>query len=394
MTSAYLIAAARTPQGRLLGALSHLSAPQLAARAIASVMESSGLSQVDQVILGHVVAAGVGQAPARQAATFARLSETVGAVSINKVCGSGLYSVMLADMAIRAGEYQAVIAGGMESMSRAPYLLPNLRVGNKYGSIPMIDALDSEGLVCAQLARSMGSIAEQLAQRLRIDRQSQDKWAMQSHQRAVTAQQSGRFVNEIVAIESVRGKETCLCTEDESPRGNASLETLGRLAPVFATPAEGGSVTAGNSSSLADGAAAVAVVGEQMLKELTVPWAFRLVGHVTCAGPHIDIFTAPVRAVNELLRKTGRSIHDIDLVEINEAFAVQTLACIQQLQVDESKVNVHGGAIALGHPLGASGTRILVTLIHALLSREQSRGIATLCLGGGEAVALMIERVQ
>ena len=394
MSTAYIIAAVRTPQGKLLGALASQSAPQLAAHAIRRAIELSQVSAFDQaidhVILGNVVSAGVGQAPARQAATLAGLSNSIGAITINKVCGSGLASVMLADMAIRAGEYHTVVAGGMESMSQAPHLLAGSRHGIKYGSAQLIDALDSEGLNCAHLKQSMGCIAEQVARSLNIDRQSQDAWALRSHQRAIAAQQSGRFASEVVPIAITVGKQSFTCQIDEPPRAECSLESLARLSPAFAPQ---GSVTAGNASSLADGAAAVVVVDDAALKKLNPDWAFRIVGHATVAGPHTEIFTAPARAVQALLHKTGRQMSDVDLLEINEAFAVQTIACMDALHADEAKVNVNGGAIALGHPLGASGARVLVTLIHELVARRQSIGIATLCLGGGEAVALMIERV-
>ena len=254
MTSAYIIAAARTPQGKLLGSLSSQTAPQLASHAIARIVQQTQLSALDQVILGNVVSAGVGQAPARQAATLAGLASSIGAVTINKVCGSGLFSVMLADWAIRAGEYRAVIAGGMESMSRAPHLLPGSRMGHKYGPTNLVDALDSEGLMCAQLRQSMGLVAEQLAQRLQIDRAAQDQWALRSHQLAAAAEQAGKFVDQIVPVELKLGKQPVLCQQDETIRADSSLESLGRLAPAFAAA---GSVTAGNASSLADGAAAV-----------------------------------------------------------------------------------------------------------------------------------------
>lgn len=390
MPTAYIIAAARTPQGKLLGALASQSAPQLASQAIRKVIQQCDLPPVDQVIMGNVVSAGIGQAPARQAATLAALPNSVGAVTINKVCGSGLYSVMLADLAIRAGEYRTVIAGGMESMSRAPHLLLGSRMGHKYGTAPLVDALDSEGLVCAHLKQSMGTVAEQVAQRLNIDRRTQDTWAASSHQRAIAAQQSGRFVDQLVPVEVKLGKQTVVCDQDETPRADCSLDALARLSPAFDAQ---GTVTAGNASSLADGAAALVVVDESTLRELKPAWAFRIVNHVAFAGPHSDIFTAPAHAVKQLLAKAQCSLGDIDLLEINEAFAVQTIACIRQLQADESKVNVNGGAIALGHPLGASGARVLVTLIHELMARRQAIGVATLCLGGGEAVALMIERV-
>ena len=389
MTSAYIIAAARTPQGKLLGTLASQSAPKLASHAIGRLVQQSHLPFIDQVVLGNVVSAGIGQAPARQAATLAGLESSIGAVTINKVCGSGLFSVMLADMAIRAGEYRTVIAGGMESMSRAPHLLLGSRTGHKYGPAQLVDALDSEGLVCAHLQQSMGLVAEALAQRLQIERRSQDEWAVRSHGLAAAAQNAGKFADQIVPVEVKIGKQITLCQHDETIRIDCSIDSLGRLAPAFDAS---GSVTAGNASSLADGAAAVTVVDEATYRSSRPVWAFRIVAHVTTAGPHADIFTAPALAVQELLRKTHRTLGDVDLLEINEAFAVQTLACIRELHADESKVNVNGGAIALGHPLGASGTRILVALIHELLARQQSTGIATLCLGGGEAVALMIER--
>ncbi len=275
-------------------------------------------------------------------------------------------------------------------MSRAPHLLCGSRAGHKYGPVTMLDALDSEGLVCAHLEQSMGCVAEQLAKAQSIDRQTQDMWALRSHQRAAAAQASGRFGDEIVPIEVKLGKQTTVFQQDETIRTDCSLAALGRLSPAFDA---NGSVTAGNASSLADGAAALAVVDEATFQRLNPSWAFRIVAHTNIAGAHGDIFTAPAGAVKALLSKTKRSLAEVDALEINEAFAVQTIACVDQLKADESKVNVNGGAIALGHPLGASGARVLVTLIYELLAREQSTGIATLCLGGGEAVAIMIERV-
>jgi acetyl-CoA C-acetyltransferase len=391
MSTAYLIAAARSPQGRLLGQLSPLSAPQLASRTIARVTCDCPTEFIDHVILGNVVSAGIGQAPARQAATLAGLPAAIGAVTVNKVCGSGLYSVILADMSIRAGEYRAVVAGGMESMSQAPHLLRGSRQGIKFGTGTLVDSLDSEGLVCAQLNVEMGTIADSLADKRKIDRREQDAWAARSHQLAIAAQQAGRFADQIVPIEIKTSKQTTICQQDESPRADCTTDSLGRLRPAF-DPL--GTVTAGNASSLADGAAALLVVNDESLSQMNPPWAFRIVGHVTTAGPHADLFTAPAVAIDELLRRTKRTLHDVDLLEINEAFAVQALACLRDLQVDETKVNVNGGAIALGHPLGASGARILVALIHELVARQQACGIAALCLGGGEAVALMIERVR
>lgn len=400
MPTAYIIAAARSPQGKFLGGLSTLTAPQLGGHAIAAVCQRAELdgASIDQVMMGQVITGGAGQAPARQASTLAGLPSHVGAVTLNKVCGSGLYSIMLADLAIRAGEYQRVIAGGMESMSGAPHIMRGGRVGWKYGAGQLIDALDIDGLRCAHLDLAMGSIAEQVAKEHGISRRDQDAWSLRSHQRALAAQAAGRWSSEIVPIQVRDGKTEVLRTVDECPRAGSSLESLAKLSPAFGLPpaAESGeysaSVTAGNSSSLADGAAAVAVVDEATMLALRPAWAFKIVSHTNLAGDHGNIFTAPAHAVSQLLAKTGRRLADIDLLEINEAFASQTVACVRLLGADEAKVNANGGAIALGHPLGASGARILVTLLHTLLDQNKSSGIATLCLGGGEAVAMLIER--
>lgn len=403
MASSYIVAGCRTPQGKYLGGLASLSSVELGGQVLNATVERAQLdpASVDQVIMGQVIPAGVGQAPARQASVLGGLPTSVGAVTVNKVCGSGLYAVMLADMGIRAGEYQRVLAGGMESMSRAPHLLRQGRGGWKYGEQPLLDAIDIDGLRCSKLNLSMGCVAEWTAMDARVTRQDQDAWAVRSHQRAVAAQDENAFVPEIVPVTAMEARQPVVRQVDEGPRHDCSLESLAKLKPVFMSPlldAQGqsnyqASVTAGNASSLSDGAAALLIVDEATMHRLKPRWAFRIAGHCAFAGEHQSIFTAPVDAVRQLLNKQRMSLSDVDLFEFNEAFASQTLACIRQLGIDEDRVNVRGGAIALGHPLGCSGARVLVTLLHLLVDLGLTRGIATLCLGGGEAVALMVERV-
>jgi acetyl-CoA C-acetyltransferase len=307
----------------------------------------------------------------------------------------------MADMGIRAGEYRRVIAGGMESMSQAPHLLRQGRTGWKYGEQSLYDAVDIDGLRCAHLGMAMGCIAEWVAKDSKIARVEQDAWSVRSHQRAMAATQAGHFESEIVPVPTMEGRNPIVRNRDENPRADCSVEGLAKLKSVFVselvrTPDEAydGTVTAGNASTLSDGAAAVVVVDEATFTANTSPWAFRIVGHACFAGDHRSIFTAPVGAVKSLLAKTNIPIDRIDLIEINEAFAAQTLACIDLLQLDPERVNVNGGAIAIGHPLGCSGARVLVTLMHNLIASERQFGIATLCLGGGEAVAMLIERVR
>lgn len=403
MDSAYIIAGCRTPQGRFLGGLSSLRSTELAGHVIRETVGRAKLepASIDQVIVGQVISAGAGQAPARQASTYGGLPSSVGAVTVSKVCGSGLYSVMMADMAVRAGVYHRVLAGGMESMSQAPHLLRSGRAGWKYGEQPLLDAIDIDGLRCVQEGVAMGCIAEWVAMDAEISRQEQDQWAVRSHQRAVAAQDGREFDAEIAPISVLESKKTVLCSADEGPRRDCNAERLANLSPVFVSPLVAppgaekyrGTVTAGNSSTLGDGAAAVIVVDKAMYSSHPTEWAFRIVDHCSHASEHRKIFTAPVGAVQKLLYRSKMSLAEIDLFEINEAFAVQTLACIRELGVDADCVNVCGGAIALGHPLGCSGTRVLVTLLHQLVSRGLRRGIAALCLGGGEAVAMLVERV-
>jgi acetyl-CoA C-acetyltransferase len=388
--SAYLLSARRTPTGKFLGKLSSLSAPKLAAPAIAAALADSGLEaeRIDEVILGNVLTAGVGQAPARQAALGAGIPERVPALTINKVCGSGLKAVMLADQAIRAGDAQVVIAGGMESMSQAPHLLMGSRTGWKYGPQMMVDSLIHDGLFCAMGQTGMGNIADETGRRFHVEREESDTFSLASHHKAAAAQQAGKFAAEIVPLEVTLGRTTEQVTTDEGPRPETTPEALRKLKPAF-DPS--GTVTAGNASQLSDGAAALVVASEAVARAAKTPFKARIVATASAAMAPADLFVAPVAAMQQALAKAKLRPQDIDLVELNEAFAVQCLACLKQLDFPPEKVNVHGGAIALGHPIGASGARILVTLLHALADRRLTRGLAALCLGGGGAVALVVE---
>jgi acetyl-CoA C-acetyltransferase len=387
----YVVAGIRTPIGKLLGGLSTLPAPKLGAAAISAALERAGVAAdaVDEVIFGNVLQAGVGQAPARQAALLAGLPPTVAAVTVNKVCGSGLKAVMLADQAIRCGDARVIVAGGMESMSRAPHLLTGVRGGWKYGHERALDHMIHDGLWCAFENQAMGAAADYTARTFDVSRADQDAWSAESHRRAVAARDAGKFLAEIVPIGVSIGKNASIVDADEGPRADSSPEKLAGLKPAF-DPA--GTVTAGNASQISDGGAAVIVVDDVVRKTLDTPWAFRIVAATTSGVAPKDIFIAPVEAVRKCLAKAKRSVGDVDLFEINEAFASQTLACARELKVDPARLNVHGGAIALGHPIGASGARVLVTLMHALADRGKSSGLATLCLGGGNAVAMLIER--
>ncbi|MBX3423349.1 MAG: acetyl-CoA C-acyltransferase [Pirellulaceae bacterium] len=393
MNTAWIVSGARTPIGKYLGELAHHSAPRLAGFAIEAAVAKAAArgsatwnpDRIDEVIVGQVVSAGAGQAPARQAALLGGIPNSTGCATVNKVCGSGLYAVMLADRAIRSGAASVVVAGGMESMSQAPHLLRGGRAGWKYGAGSLLDAVELDGLTCASNHVPMGCYAEQVAQQHGISRREQDEWSLQSHLRAVAAGQSGAFADEIVAVPGLRGESVAV---DGSPRADSSADRLAKLKPAFQSD---GSVTAGNASSLSDGAAAVVVVDQQQLEQIKPSLAFRIVGAAVHAAAPSELFTAPVGAIQRLLRTTARNLGDIDLFEINEAFASQTLACMKLLDISPDKLNVHGGAIALGHPIGCSGARVLVTLMHALVRHQKSLGVASLCLGGGEAVALMIE---
>ena len=369
----------------------HLTAPELAAPVIANALRRAAIdaASVDEVILGHVLSAGVGQAPARQAALKAGLPPTVGAAGVNKVCGSGLKAVMLADQAIRAGDAQLIVAGGMESMSRAPYLLAGVRQGWKFGNQQAIDSMLYDGLWCPFENCAMGDEADYIALAHSISRADQDAFALESHRRAVAAATAGDFAAEIVPISIHTAKESKQIDHDEGPRADTTLEVLARLKPSFNTA---GSVTAGNASQLSDGAAALVVASESVARRHESPLRARIVAQATAGVPPKEIFIAPVRAVEAVLAKSGLKLSDIDLIEMNEAFAAQCVACMRALGLDSARLNVRGGAIALGHPIGASGARVLVTLMHALAARGLKRGLVAVCLGGGNAVAMIIER--
>ncbi len=391
MTDAFLLAAARTPIGKYLGALSDVSAPQLGALAIAEALRRAHVppERVDEVILGNVLQAGLGQNPARQAALKAGLPDTVAAFTVNKVCGSGLKAVMLAAQAIRAGDAELLVAGGMESMSRAPYLLFGARSGWKLGDQKAVDAMIHDGLWCAFECWHMGEAAEHIATKCGISRAEQDRFALQSQQRATAAWARNVFEPEVVPVTVGSGAKAKTVTRDEGFRPETTAEALARLKPAFR---EGGSVTAGNASTLSDGAAALVVASPRAAERLGTRPLARVVAYATSGIAPKDIFLAPVAAVRQVLDRAGLRLGDIDLFEMNEAFAAQMLACGKELQLDESRLNVNGGAIALGHPIGASGARVLVTLLYALEQRGLKRGLAALCLGGGNAVAMVVER--
>lgn len=388
MRDVFILSAVRTPIGKFLGGLSELPAPKLGAVTIAEALKRAQVdpARVDEVIMGHVVQAGVGQNPARQAALHAGLPNTIAAVTINKVCGSGLKAVMMAAQAIKAGDADLVVAGGMESMSRAPFLLPNVRQGYKYGDQKTVDALVHDGLWCPFENWPMGEAAEHIATKCGVTRGDQDRFSAQSHQRASAAWEAGVFQDEVVPVTVGSGAKAKTISRDEGMRPDSTAELLAKLKPAFR---ENGCVTAGNASQLSDGAAAL-VVGSE--RAGGTPLA-RIVSYATSGVHPKDIFIAPVTAIRMAADKAKLSLADIDLFELNEAFAAQMLACNVDLKIDEAKINVHGGAIALGHPIGASGARVLTTLVYALKRRGAKRGLASLCLGGGNAVAMVVELV-
>ena len=391
MSDAYIIAGVRTPIGKFLGGLSSLSAPELGGLVIREALSRSGIdaAQVDEVIMGQVLTAGVGQAPARQAALLAGLPDTVSALTINKMCGSGLQAAMLAAQAIRAGDAAVVVAGGMESMSRAPHLLRGGRDGWKLGDGKLEDSMILDGLWCAIEGCHMGSHADHIARKFEVTRADQDQFAVDSQAKASAAIQSGKFQAEILPVTVKSKKAEVVVSQDEGPRTDTDLAGLAKLRPAFNPD---GTVTAGNASTLNDGAAAVVVVDKTIAASVDSPWKARVVAYHTSGVAPRDIFIAPVTAVQGVLAKARLTIEDIDLFELNEAFAAQMVACARELRIDPAKINVHGGAIALGHPIGASGARVLVTLLSALEQRGLKRGLVSLCLGGGNAVAMIVER--
>ena len=397
--TAVIVGAARLPTGRFLGGLAPLSAPELGGRAIAAAVERSGVEPdaIEDVIMGNVIQAGVGQAPARQAAIAAGLPPTIPAVTINKVCGSGLKAVMLAAQAIRAGDARVVVAGGMESMSNAPYLLRGHREGVKFGDRTLVDGLVHDGLWCSFGGCHMGGHAEYTALKAEVTRQEQDEFAVGSHRKAIAAIDAGEFGAELVPVEIATRRGKVTIDTDEPPRRDTSLDALGRLKPAFAgdAPPEVAepSVTAGNAPGLNDGAAATVVTSEAFARAHGLDILARIRAYSVGATAPRDLFFAPIDAVRRLMEGEGTTIGDYDLIEVNEAFAVQAIADARALEMDLERVNVRGGAIALGHPIGASGAKILTTLLYAMRDRDADTGLATLCLGGGNAVALSVERI-
>ena len=391
-----IVGAARTPIGKYLGALASLSAPELGGIAIREALRRSGIpgDQVNEVIMGHVLQGGTGQAPGRQALIKSGIPSSVSAVTVNKVCGSGLKAVMLAAQSIKAGDAQVVVAGGQESMSNAPHYLYNHRGGVKIGDQTLVDGMIKDGLWCSVCDTHMGGHAEYTAKKGGVSRQRQDEFAVASHRKAVAAQAAGKFAAEIVPVEIPGRKGPTVVSIDEGPRADASLDSLAKLRPAFPSK-DGGdlTVTAGNASTLNDGGAAVIVTSESYARANGLTILGRIDAYASGAVDPQDLFFAPITAVGNLMKKDGTTIGDYDLIEANEAFASQALADGDALTWDWDRVNVHGGAIALGHPIGASGARVLITLLHALADRGATRGLATLCLGGGDAVALSVSRI-
>jgi acetyl-CoA C-acetyltransferase len=387
----YILSAARTPIGKFGGGLSTTPAVELGAVAIRAAVDRAGVApeKVDETIMGQVLQAGSGQAPARQAALKAGLPEGVSATTINKVCGSGLKAVMMGASAIRAGDADLIVAGGMESMNMAPYLLPQARTGYRLGNGTIVDSTVHDGLWCSTCNVHMGMHAERVAAKHDVGREAQDAFALRSHERAIAAQEAGRFDEEIAPVTVPGKKGDTLISVDESPRADTSAEALAKLKPAFQP--DGGTVTAGNAPGITDGAAAV-VIGTEEALDGGQPMA-RITGYAQADVAPEWLFEAPITGVRRLIEKVGGSVDDFDLIEINEAFAAQVLADGNELGFDWDRVNVNGGAIALGHPIGASGARVLTTLLFELRRRGGGKGLATLCLGGGGAVAMAVETV-
>ncbi|MEW6212498.1 MAG: acetyl-CoA C-acetyltransferase [Acidobacteriota bacterium] len=394
MTDAVILSGARTPVGKLLGALKDLSAVDLGVIAARAAIERAGIdpAEVDEVILGNVVQAGNGQNPARQVALRAGIPDSVAALTINKVCGSGLKAVMLAANSIRVGEIQIAVAGGMESMTRAPYLLRRAREGYRMGNGELIDSMIYDGLWCAFDDWHMGNTGEVVAERYRVSREEQDAYALASHRKAIAAMKEGRFDAEIVPVEIKQKKgQSLLVSHDEGPREDTTLEALSKLRPAFK---EGGTVTAGNAPPVNDGAAALVVASSEAAERMGRKPLARIVAQATSGMEPKLVMMAPVTAIQKTLERAGWKLSDVDLIELNEAFSVQAVAITRELGIDANRLNVNGGAVALGHPIGASGARILVTLLYEMQRRAARRGVAALCLGGGNAVAMAVETVS
>jgi acetyl-CoA C-acetyltransferase len=392
MKEIVILGGARTPIGSFLGALSSFSAPRLGSVAIKCALENSGVKpeQVQQVLMGNVLQAAIGQAPARQAGIGAGIPVESGAVTINKVCGSGLKAVMYAANDIRCGEYDLAVAGGMESMSNAPYALPQARTGYRMGNGKMIDTMVHDGLWDPYGDKHMGNCAETCVAKYNFSRQQQDEFSLESYRRAQDATKNGKFKKEIAVVEIASKKGTSVVVDDEEPF-NAPLDKMGSLKPAFQK--DGGTVTAANASKINDGAAALIVTSAEYAAQNGLKPMARIVAQGTAAQEPEWFTTAPAKAIDIVLRRAGMTVDDIDLFEINEAFAAVALAAMVDAKIPHEKMNVHGGAVALGHPIGASGARILVTLLHALEDRNLKRGMAAICIGGGEAAAMIVERL-
>jgi acetyl-CoA C-acetyltransferase len=393
MRQPVIISATRTAIGKFQGALKSFTAPQLGSIVVRAAVERAGLdpSQIDEVIMGCALQAGLGQNPARQAALGAGLPDKVSALTVNKVCGSGLKAVMLAAQSIALSDNDMIVAGGMESMSNAPYLLMKARDGYRMGDGEIVDSMIHDGLWCAFDHWHMGETGEVVAGKYDIARQRQDEYALGSQRKAVAAIKSGRFKDEITPVEIPQRKGAPLVFDaDEGPREDSSLDALAKLKPAFRPD---GTVTAGNASTINDGAAACVVTSEEIARELGRAPLVRIVAQATSGVEPKLVMMAPVEAVRKVAAKAGWDLKSVDLFELNEAFSSQSVALIEQLKLDPEKVNVNGGAVALGHPIGASGARVLVTLIHEMIKRRAGRGLLSLCLGGGNAVALAVERL-
>jgi acetyl-CoA C-acetyltransferase len=389
---AVIISAVRTPVGKFLGALKGFKATELGAIVVREAVKRAGVDPeaVDEVIMGCVIQAGLGQNPARQAALHGGLPDTVSAVTVNKVCGSGLKAIMMAAQGVQLGDTEIVVAGGMESMSNAPYLLPKAREGYRLGNGTLVDTVINDGLWCAFDDQHMGCTGEVVSERFHVSREEQDEYALNSHRKASAAIKSGKLRDEIVPVEIKQRKgPPVIFDTDEPVREDTSLESLGKLKPAFK---EGGTVTAGNAPGVNDGASAVVVTSTERSKSLGVEPLARIVGQATSGIEPKLVMMAPVEAIKRLLKKTGWSLSDVDLIELNEAFAVQAVAITRELDLDPEKLNVNGGAVALGHAIGQSGSRILTTMLYEMKRRDAHRGIAALCLGGGNAVAMAVER--
>jgi acetyl-CoA C-acetyltransferase len=389
MSHAVILKVLRTPIGKFQGGLSALSAPELAAPVVKELLSRFPGLPVGEAIFGNVVSAGVGQAPARQAALKGGLPSSVAALTLNKVCGSGLKAIQLAASGVLLGDHEAILAGGMESMTNAPYLLPKLRAGARMGHTEAKDSMILDGLWCAMTNQSMGATGELVAQKYGVSRAEQDDWSYHSHRKALEAMAAGAFKDELVPVSVPGRKGDVVIDTDEGPRSDTSLETLAKLKPAFQ---KDGTVTAGNAPSVNDGAAAALVTTEDYAKANGLAIQARILGWATAGLEPEWVTMAPVPAIQKLLARLGWSVNDVDLWEINEAFAVQMVATARELAIPVDRINVHGGAVALGHPIGASGARVMATLLHALERHGKSRGIAALCLGGGNAIAMAVER--